>query len=52
MESYEDTIFYYLGNHKITYMGINRSPLPQNNGNLPLPFFGDSHPIIILYQIY
>ena len=20
-------------------MGITRSPLPQNNGNLPLPFF-------------
>ena len=21
------------------YMGITRYPLPQNNGNLPLPFF-------------
>ena len=21
-------------------MGFTRSPLPQNNGNLPLPFFG------------
>ena len=25
-------------NHK-PYMGITSSPLPQNNGNLPLPFF-------------
>ena len=24
-------------------MGITRSPLPQNNGNLPLTFFGYLH---------
>ena len=24
----------------VTWMGITRSPLPQNNGNLPIPFFG------------
>ena len=24
----------------VPYVGITRSPLPQNNGNLPLPFFG------------
>ena len=24
----------------LAYIGINRSPLPQNNGNLPLPIFG------------
>ena len=35
-----------------SYMGINHSPLPQNNGNLPLPFFGGNHPIVILDNIY
>ena len=24
------------------YMGIIHSPLPRNNGNLPLPFFGSN----------
>ena len=26
-------------------MEITRSTLPQNNGNLPLPFFGGNYPI-------
>ena len=29
-------------------MGFTRSPLPQNNGNLPLPFFGGNYPIVLL----
>ena len=33
-------------------MVITRSPLPRNNSNLPLPFFGGSHPIILLDNIY
>ena len=33
-------------------MGFTRSPLPQNIGNLPLPFFGDNYPIVILDYIY
>ena len=33
-------------------MGIIRSPLPQNNGNLPLPYFFVNYPIVILYDIY
>ena len=33
-------------------MGFTRSPLPQNNGNLPLPFFGGNCPIVLLNNIY
>ena len=33
-------------------MGIIRSPLPQNNGNLPLPFFGGNCHIVLLNNIY
>ena len=33
-------------------MGFTRSPLPQNNGNLPLPFFGGNDPIVLLDNIY
>ena len=33
-------------------MGFIRSLLPQNNGNLPLPFFGGNYPIVLLYSIY
>ena len=33
-------------------MGITRSTLPQNNGNLPLPFFGGNFPIVLLDNIY
>ena len=33
-------------------MGINRSPLPQNNGNLPLPFFcGNGERLIPIYAL-
>ena len=28
-----------LKGYGVTKMGITRSPLPQNNGNLPLPLF-------------
>ena len=31
-----------------SYMGRNHSPLSQNNGNLPLPFFGSNN-LMILY---
>ena len=34
------------------YMGINRSPLPWNNGNITLPFFGGNFPIVLLDNIY
>ena len=33
-------------------MKITCSPLPQNNGNLPLPFFGGNYPIVLLENIY
>ena len=33
-------------------MGITRSTLPRNNGNLPLPFFGGNYPIVLLNNIY
>ena len=35
----------------IAYMGVDSSPLPQNDGNLTLPFFGGKYPIILLYNI-
>ena len=35
-----------------TWMVITRSLLPQNNVNLPLPFFGGNFPIVILDNIY
>ena len=35
-----------------TYIGITCSSLPQNNGNLPSPFFGGNYPIFILDIIY
>ena len=31
-----------------SYMGITRSTLPQNNGNLPLPFFFGNYPLVCL----
>ena len=34
------------------YMVITRYPLPPNKANLPLPFFGVDHPIVLLYNIY
>ena len=34
------------------YMGITHSPLPQNNGNLPLPFFGGNYPIVLPHNFY
>ena len=37
---------------KPLYMGITRYTLPQNNGNLPLPFFVGSYPIVLLNNIY
>ena len=33
-------------------MLITRSPLPQNNGNLPSAYFGGNFPIAILENIY
>ena len=33
-------------------MGIIHSPLPQNIGNLNLPFFGGNDPIVLLENIY
>ena len=33
-------------------MGFTRSPLPKNNGNLPLTFFGGNYPIVLLDNIY
>ena len=36
----------------VTYMGFTRSPLPQDIGNLPLPFFGGNYPIVLLNNIY
>ena len=33
-------------------MGITHSTLPQNNGNLLLPFFGGNYPIVLLNNIY
>ena len=45
--------YYYDEAHPPTsYMGIDCSPLPQNNGNLPLPFFGGNDPIVHLENIY
>ena len=32
-------------------MGITRSPLPQNNGNLTLPFFGGNYLVFLLDNI-
>ena len=32
-------------------MGITCYPLPQSNGNLPLPFFGGNYPFLILNNI-
>ena len=34
------------------YMGFTRYPLPQNNGNLPLPFFDGNYPNFLIYNIY
>ena len=33
-------------------MGITHSPLPQNSGNLPLPFFGGILSVFLLDNIY
>ena len=33
-------------------MEITRSPLLQNNSNLPLPFFGSDYLIFLLDNIY
>ena len=35
----------------VEYMVTTRSPLPQNNGNLTLPFFGGNYPMVILVNI-
>ena len=43
--------YFHMGLPEV-YMGITRSPLPQNNGNLPLPFFGGNYPIFILDSVY
>ena len=34
------------------YIGITCSPLPQNNDNLPVPFFRGNCPIVLLCNIY
>ena len=34
------------------YIGNTCSTLPQNDGNLPLPFFGGNYPIFLLDNIY
>ena len=34
------------------YLVITRSTVPQNNGNLPLPFFGGNYPTVLLNNIY
>ena len=34
-----DAVWNLIGVAMTEYMGINRSLLPQNNGNLPFPFF-------------
>ena len=39
-------------NNQRPYMEITRSPLPQNNSNLPLPFFCCNYPIFLLDNIY
>ena len=36
----------------IAYMVITRSPSPQNNDNLPLPFFCGNYSIFLLNNIY
>ena len=41
-----------LNNPFPTKMGISRSPLPQNNGNLSLTFFGGHFATVILDNIY
>ena len=33
-------------------MRINRYTLPQNTGNLPLPFFGGNYPVVLLNNIH
>ena len=35
-----------------TYTEITRSPLPQNNGSLTLPFFGGNYLIVLLDNVY
>ena len=34
------------------HMAITCSTLAQNNGNLPLSFFGGNYPIVLLNNIY
>ena len=34
------------------YMVMTRYPLPQNNGNLLLPFSGGDYPIVLMDHIY
>ena len=38
--------------HHTAYMVMTHSPLPQNNGNLTLTFFGGNYPIVLLNNIY
>ena len=42
----------YMGEILVDIEGNNRSTLPQNNGNLHLPFFGGKYPIVLLDNIY
>ena len=49
--------YHYHGENRVItrylpYMGFTRSPLPQNIGNLPLPFFGGNYPFVLLNNIY
>ena len=39
-------------NYVPAYMGMTHSQLPQNNSNLPLPFFDGNQPIVLLDKIY
>ena len=34
------------------YMGMTRSTLPRNNGNLPLPFFCGNYSIFLLNNVH
>ena len=42
----------YASMARMSQMGITCSTLPQNNDNLPLPFFNGNCPIVLLVNIY